>query len=108
MPLYLMSATVIPHNADGTWTVKTLTKEQAIEWATEKPFVSAVGHDSSAEVMTVALGVPVKANRITVSPNRGDKFLCLRLLSRPPEGVILDRAGLDAIGFSWALLSYEG
>lgn len=103
-----MSTTVIPHGADGTWTMKTISPEEAAHIAAEEPFISAVGHTSSAEAMSAALGVAIEANRITVVPEPGDQFLCLRLLSRAPEGVILDRAGLDAIGFTWALLSYEG
>lgn len=105
--LYLMSTTVIPPGADGTWTMTTITPEQAAELAANEPFVSAVGHDSSAEAMTAALGVPVKANRIAVVPKPRDRFLCLRLLGRAPEGVVLDRAGLDAIGFAWVLLEYH-
>lgn len=58
--------------------------------------------------MSVALGVAVDANRITVTPQPGDSFLCMRLLSRAPEGVILDLAGLEAIGYGWALLEYVG
>lgn len=85
----------------------TLSPEQAAHIAAEKPFVSAVGHVSSAEAMSAALGLTVEANRITVTPQPGDQFLCLRLLSRAPEGVILDRDGLESIGYTWALLSYE-
>lgn len=108
MALYLMSTTVIPHGADGVWTVRTLSSQEAADVASAGPFISAVGHESSAEAMTAALGVTVEANRLTVKPVPGDRFLCLRLLIRAPEGVILDRAGLDAIGFTWALLAYEG
>jgi hypothetical protein len=108
MTLYLMSTTVIPHGADGTWTMATISHREAAHLASGQPFVSAVGHDSSAEAMTAALGVQVAANRITVTPVPGDQFLCLRLLSRAPEGVILNRSELDAIGFSWARLSYQG
>lgn len=105
--LYLMSTTVIPHGADGAWRMESLSPQQAAQIAQE-PFVSAVGHASSAEAMAAVLAVPVAPNRITVEPEPGDRFLCLRLLSRPPEGQILDRAAMEQIGFSWALLSYEG
>ena len=106
--LYLMSTTIIPSGADGTWVMATITPRHAAEIASGQPFTSAVGHISSAEAMEAALGVPVEANRITVQPEPGDSFLCLRLHSRPPEGRILDREALQAIGFSWALLSYYG
>lgn len=106
--LYLMSTTVIPHSADGVWRMATLAPEAAAELARSTPWTSAVGHASSAEAMALALGVEIEANRLTVAPQPGDTFLCMRLHRRPPEGVILDRAQLEALGFSWALLSYEG
>lgn len=106
--LYLMSTTIIPHGADGVWRMSTITPEVAAAMAQSTPWTSAVGHTSSAEAMAAALGVDVQANRLTVTPEPGDAFLCLRLHSRPPEGVILDRQQLEAIGFSWALLEYAG
>ena len=109
--LYLMNSTVVPHGADGTWQMATVSADRAAVIAAEAAIrgqlVSAVGHQSSADAMTAVLDIPVQMNRITVHPEPGDQFLCLRLLSRAPEGVILDREQLEAIGYSWALLSYE-
>ena len=106
--LYLMSTTVIPHGANGVWRVAALSAEEAATLAQSSEWTSAVGHSSSAEAMAAALGCPVEANRLTVCPEPGDAFLCLRLHSRPPEGVVLDSTQLEAIGFSWVLLTYEG
>lgn len=108
MALYYGSTTVIPHGAEGVWTVSTLSSQEAADVAKAEPFVSVVGHESSAEAMTSFLGVPVAVNRITIQPKTGDRFLCFRLIGRAPEWSILDRLGLGAIGFSWALLAYEG
>jgi hypothetical protein len=105
--LYLMSTTVIPSGADGLWRMSSLQPEQARVIAAGT-HTSAVGHESSAQAMSVALGIAVPANRITVVPQPGDSFLCMRLLSRPPEGVVLDLAGLEATGYGWALLEYLG
>ena len=110
--LYLMNTTVIPNGADGMWTMETMPSQRAAELARlaeEQGYLtSAVGHASSAQAMAAVLGIPVEANRITVVPQVGDQFLCLRLHGRPPEGVVLDRAQLEEIGFSWARLSYLG
>lgn len=110
--IYLMNTTVIPHNADGTWTMKSLSPEKAAHLAQfsakARQLTSAVGHASSAEAMAAVLQIPVEMNRITVAPLPGDQFLCLRLHGRPPEGVVLDLPQLQEIGFSWALLSYLG
>ena len=104
--LYLMSTTVIPHGADGVWHMATISTGQAIELVTTVEYTSAIGHESSADAMSAALGVVVTANRLTVCPAPSDQFLCMRLHRRPPEGVILDRAALEQIGFSWALMTY--
>ncbi len=102
-----MSTTVIPHGADGTWMMITVSTDQAREIARDE-HVSAVGHQSSADAMSAVLGITVAANRLTVKPEPGDEFLCLRLRRRPPEGVVLNLQQLEAIGFSWALLRYDG
>lgn len=71
-------------------------------------YTSAVGHDATAQIMTELLGQPVAANRITVEPVPGDVFYCFKLDRRPPEGAILDRAQLEELGFSWAVMRYIG
>jgi hypothetical protein len=105
--LYLMSTTVIPHGADGEWRMSTVSAERARLIAAGE-HASAVGHESSAAAMSAALRIPVAANRLTVQPEPGDQFLCMRLHSRPPEGVVLDSAQLEQIGYSWALMEYCG
>lgn len=110
--IYLMNTTVIPHGADGAWTMESLAPSSAKHLAQRSSeqgrLTSAVGHASSAEAMAAVLQIPVEMNRITVAPQPGDQFLCLRLHARPPEGVVLDLAQLEEIGFSWALLTYLG
>jgi hypothetical protein len=44
---------------------------------------------------------PIAANRITVKPQVGDTFFCFSLKQRPPEGAVLSRAQLEAIGYQW-------
>ena len=106
--LYLMNTTVIPHGADGVWIVTSILPHEAAEFPPNMPWTSAVGHQSSAEAMSAVLGISVPVNRITVVPKPGDKFLCLKLNSRPPEGVVLDREQMEQIGYSWALMAYQG
>lgn len=108
-----MSTTVVPSGADGFWEVATVSPERATEIVAQAPqtgveVVSAVGHVSTAEAMSAALGIPVEANRVTVRPEPHDAFLCFRLNSRPPEGAILDRETLERVGFTWCLMRYYG
>jgi hypothetical protein len=107
MALYLMSTTVIPSGCDGIWTFQTVTNEEAKSFLIGAEAVSAIGHASTAEAMSSALGAKVEMNRITVQPEVGDYFLCFRLNSRPPEGAILDLETLKEIGFGWAIMHYK-
>ena len=103
---YLMSTTIIPAGATGMWMVEALTPGWAATIASQG-FISAVGHESTASIMAELLGVPVQANRITVQPEPGDRFLCFKLDQRPPEGAILDREQLQELGASWVLMQYD-
>lgn len=104
--LYLMSTTVIPSGANGTWEVTPLTLGAAQELVRMHHFTSAVGHQSTADAMTELLGQPVPMNRLSVQPEVGDYFLCFKLDQRPPEGAILDRAQLEELGYGWCVMHY--
>lgn len=71
-----------------------------------REWISAVGHQSTAEVISEVLGTEVPMNRLTVEPQEGDTFLCFKLNSRPPEGAILDKEMLEQIGYSFCTMDY--
>ena len=113
MTTYIMSTTMIPAGAWGRWEMDSIDASQAASMVyPEGPgyegFTSAVGHQSTAEVLTDLLGVEIRANRITVEPVPGDRFLCFKLNARPPEGAILDRETLEGLGYQFALMRYIG
>jgi hypothetical protein len=103
--IYLLNSSVIPAGSDGTWQVKTISNDRAIQQIKDG-FTSAVGHDSTAELMASLLGVNVPVNRISVKPQPGDILLCFRLKNRAPEGVILSRQQLEELGYEWVIMLY--
>jgi len=108
--LYLMSTTIIPSGAEGLWNVKGVSLDEArfiFEVAyCDGNFTSAIGHASTAEVMSELLGKTIEANRLNVCPQAGDEFLCFKLKQRPPEGAILDRPQLEELGYEWVRMRY--
>ena len=104
--LYLMSTTVIPSGCDGTWKVKSVSLEEAKAMAT-KPWKSAIGHESTAQIMSELLELNVPMERVSVSSEVGDKFLCFKLNKRPPEGAILNRSQLEELGYGWCIMHYQ-
>lgn len=71
------------------------------EAAQQNCLLSAIGHDSTAQLMTTLLGVAVPVNRIVYVQQQGDIAIVFKLNGRPPEGTILTEEEIEAIGYTW-------
>jgi len=60
-------------------------------------FVSAVGHQSTAQLLSQILGVSIKMNRISIQLENGDLAIIVVLGFRPPEGKIYSKDELEQI-----------
>jgi hypothetical protein len=94
----------------GTYSYKRLTLEEARELVREfqrpgKAIRSAIGHQSTADLLTALLGFPVAANRTEFKQTLDDAALVFKLKSRPPEGKVLGREELEEIGYEFGLLT---
>jgi len=69
--------------------------------------VSAVGHQATAEVAAALLGREVAYSRAEVAMAPGDLAICVKLRTRAPEGKILTRAEVEAVGYDLVLLTAE-
>jgi len=67
-------------------------------------FMSAIGHDSAAQLLASILGVEVTVSRVRATLKPGDRALVLRLHKRLPEGSVLDYAALKEFPYDLALL----
>ena len=65
---------------------------------------SAIGHASSAEIMTTLLGVEVPMNRQMFIQDVGQRALVFKLNGRPEEGKILTVEDIEQIGYKFQLL----
>ncbi|MEM1672975.1 MAG: DUF1874 domain-containing protein, partial [Archaeoglobaceae archaeon] len=61
----------------------------------QSPFVSAVGHLPTAELLSTLLGIEIPYNRIRVSMKKGDRAIVVRVLERLEEGKILTKDELQ-------------
>lgn len=101
--IYLTNSTFLPCN--GLWKMTTVDLEFAQELV-KSPFTSAVGHSSTAEIMSTLLHVEVPVNRISLYELEvGTQLLCFKLKERAPEGVILSKEEIETIGYEWKLLA---
>lgn len=67
-------------------------------------FESAVGHQSTCDVLNSLLDVEIPMNRIQYSQNINDVALVFKLKGRPEEGKILTVNEIEAIGYEFGKL----
>jgi len=67
-------------------------------------FESAVGHESTAQLLSQLLGFTVSANRVAIKLKQGDRAVVFQLLTRLPEGKVLTREELEKIPYKFYLV----
>ena len=71
---------------------------------TSDGFESAIGHDSTAKILTSLIGQEVKTNRIQYKQEIRDIAIIFKLNGRPEEGKILTVDEIETIGYEFGIL----
>jgi Domain of unknown function (DUF1874) len=69
-----------------------------------KTVQSAIGHQATADLLAVLLNYPVAVNRMEFKQTVDDLGLVFKLKQRAPEGKVLNREEIEAIGYEFGLL----
>jgi hypothetical protein len=109
MTLYILNTIALPLNYDtvheATITVKRVTLDEAKRLVkTASRVVSAVGHESTAQLLSRLLCVTIPFNRQAVYLHPGDCALHFVLKTRLPEGRVLDESELLKLDY-WLVFS---
>jgi len=88
----------------GSYNYEPLTAEQAKGLILEG-LESAVGHQSTCDVINTLLDSDVKMNRIQYAQKVGSVALVFKLKGRPEEGKILTTSEIEAIGYEFGKLT---
>jgi hypothetical protein len=106
--IYILNTLVVPVDFDkhSQVTVKLtrISLEEAKALISSQPFVSAVGHEGTAKLLTKLFGVEVPLNRINARFEVGDVGIHFFLKQRLPEGTILTEDQLKKLDF-WLVKS---
>jgi len=108
LTVYLLNSLVAPINFDkhpeATVTFRVATLEEVRELLLRKGFVSAIGHEGTAKLLSQLLGISVPANRISVWMEPGDIGVHFYLKKRLPEGAVLTSEELAKLDY-WLVVS---
>ena len=105
LPIAILNTTIL--TADGDFTLQAISLDEAKQLIKDKEILSAVGHESTAQILTELLEVDVPLNRIQFKQQSGQKALCFKLNGRPQEGTILTAEEIKKIGYEFKLLEMK-
>jgi hypothetical protein len=107
MKLAILNTSILTTYGQYDYSQISLEEARQLIAAKGENIISAVGHQSTAEILTELLGVAVPMNRIQFAQEAGQQALVFKLKSRVPEGVILSRANIEQIGYEFGILTRE-
>jgi len=103
MTIYLLNSLVIPINFDkydrAIVGLKRVSIDEVKFLLTHHPFVSAIGHQGTAQLLSQLLGIEIPVNRITVQLEDGDMVIAFFLKQRLPEGAVLSKEELQKLDY---------
>lgn len=99
MKIVLLNTTIV--TTDGDYSIKTISLEKAKELVKNANLLSTIGHQSTADIVSELLEIPIKMNRIMYTQEVGDIALCFKLKGRPEEGKILTAEEIETIGYEF-------
>lgn len=101
-PVVLLNGPVC--TSTGLFRVSELQVEEARRLVRLHGWVSAVGHEATAALLSRILDIEVPRNRVEYEQRPGQLAIALKLNQRAPEGQILSEDEMLRIGFSLLLL----
>jgi PIN domain nuclease of toxin-antitoxin system len=71
------------------------------------PFISAIGHLSTAEVLSRMLGKKIEPNRVEVKVKEGDLVVVFQILKRIEEGKVLTDEEVRALPHKFFVIEVQ-
>lgn len=100
--LYVLNTSIL--TSFGTYSYYEASIDDVKELLSNNEFTSAVGHQATAEFLSLLLGINIMFQRIEISMNVGDIAVVFKLLNRIPEGKILTFDELKNIKYTLGFL----
>lgn len=107
MVIYFMNTSIIPSDFEGIVIVYKSSIEEIKEIIKNENWISAVGHESTAQIMSIKTGLNIKMNRLNINAKFGDKFICFQLKNRGVEGKIYTINEMEHLECIWKILIFK-
>ena len=92
MPTSLEQCTVRMIKTSRSYVIQRLRKDE---------YMSAIGHEATAELFSELVKMPIKCQRLNVDLKDGDEVIAFKLKERIPEGKILSRKELNELEYDF-------
>lgn len=105
--IYLLNSLVTPIDFSRFLGAKVSLKRISVDEARRilsNGFISAVGHEATAKLLSRVLGINVPLNRNSIFMEKGDRAVHFFLKQRLPAGTVLEEAELANLEY-WLILS---
>ena len=104
MKLALLNTSILTTAGEYSLTDITLDEARDLVKGNRDNLNSAIGHASTADIMTAMLSVKIPINRQMFIQEVGQRALVFKLNGRPEEGKILTVEDIEQIGYKFQLL----
>jgi hypothetical protein len=108
MTVFILNSLITPINFDKVQTARVrferIDVERAKNILSNGNFVSAIGHEGTAKVLSQLLGINIPTNRVSIFMETGDVAIHFFLKTRLPEGKILSEDEVKKLDF-WLVKS---
>lgn len=112
MLLAILNTSIITAYGNFSYTPISLDDAKLLVYNAQDPTIgpdegilSAVGHQSTSEILSELLETEIPVNRIQFAQEVGQSAIVFKLKGRAPEGVILSREEIESIGYEFGLLT---
>lgn len=102
--LALLNTSILTTAGEYRLTDITLNEAKALVKNNRDNLDSAIGHASTAEIMTTLLESDINVNRQMFMQDVGQRALVFKLNGRPEEGKILSAEDIEQIGYKFQIL----
>lgn len=103
LPIALFNGTVATTN--GIYSIQDIDLDTAKEYIKKNGFISAIGHEATAEIMSKLLDAEIPMNRIQFYQQVGQVAIVFKLNERPAEGIVLNREQVEKVGYRLKIMN---